>query len=82
MTQHTILLVYNEIERVACFFVFLSSSGTECIAVTEVTLEAVGMQSFFSSIYREQDEKQLPLNIFHFINSLSCGLGYSGRSAR
>lgn len=49
MTQHTILFVHNEIELVACFFLFLFffSFGTECIAVTEVTLEAVGALFFF-----------------------------------
>lgn len=39
MTQHMILFVYNEIELLVRVF----SSGTECIAVTEVTLETVGM---------------------------------------
>lgn len=67
MTQHTVLFVHNEIELVVCIFSF----GTECIAVTEVTLEAVGVLFFFPALNRKQDETPLPLNIFHFINSLS-----------
>ena len=60
MAQHAILFTYNEIELIAwCFVLLPVSSGTECVAVTEVTLEAVGMQIFFSSgISRKQDDSK------------------------